>query len=109
MFLALSIAEDQVDPQELVDEGLDDLSTDDLEAYRIDDMLFDKEHYESFLGLDSDRSALNWYKRLWPNGTIPFVFEDSISQSWRNKMKSWANRFNQRMSGCLELRLVITW
>ena len=40
MFIALAIADDQVDPKELVNEGLDELNTDVLEAYRIDDMLF---------------------------------------------------------------------
>ena len=62
MFIASAIAEDQVDPKELVNEGLDELNTEDLEAYRIDDMLFDKDHYELFLGIESknkDRTAIS--------------------------------------------------
>ena len=35
MLTASAAAEDQIDPKELVHEGLDDLNTDDLEAYRI--------------------------------------------------------------------------
>ena len=109
MFIASAIADDQVEPKELVNEGLDELNTDDLEAYRIDDMLFDKDHYELFLGIGSknkDRTAISDEKRYWPNGTIPFVFESSLSSYWKNKVRSWASKFNQKMSGCLEIRLV---
>ena len=107
LFVTSAIADDQVDPKELVDEGLDELNTDDLEDFRIDDMLMDKEHHQLFLGLgseDQERNVISWEKRHWPNGTIPFVFEESISYTWKNKMRSWANRFNERMSGCAKIK-----
>ena len=96
-------ADDHVDLKDLTEKGLDEAHMDNLEEYQIDDMIFDKEHYRFFLGLE-DRNAVAWEKKLWPNGTIPFVFQDGIPSSWKTKMRSWAQKFSQRMSGCLKIR-----
>ena len=70
-------------------------------------MIFDKEHYQFFLGHEpdsQDRNAVISEKRHWPNGTIPFVFEESISSSRKTEMRNWAKKFNQRMSGCIKIK-----
>ena len=102
--LVASIKADYQDyPKDILDEAFDEGNTDNLEEYQIGDMIFDREHYRFFHGLE-DRNAIAWEKRYWPNGTIPFVFEDGIPSIWKTKMRGWAQKFSQEMSGCLEIR-----
>ena len=41
--------------------------------------------------------------RRWPNGTLPYMFDESIGYVEREIVKGAIARFNEALNGCLEI------
>ena len=72
--------------------------------YVIDDMVMDEDQFnEVFNPTYLSRNAVKENRR-WPNGIVPYKFDDIASDKHKKKIPEVLKEFNQKFEGCLNIR-----
>ena len=72
--------------------------------YEIGDILLDEEQFnETFYPSDEMlRGTIN--EKLWPNGVIPYTFDDAATNEQKQEVANAVSYFNSQLEGCLKIR-----
>ena len=68
--------------------------------YEVEDMILNNQQMVEFFG---GHSNTHGQTRRWPNGTLPYMFDESIGYVEREIVKGAIARFNEALNGCLEI------
>ena len=77
--------------------------------YRIDDMLLDERTFKRNFGTDEEiaelsRQAVPPGSQRWPNGVMPYAFDNDVSYSLRQKVQQALATYNAIFGGCINIR-----
>ena len=86
------------------DEDMPERNEDGL--YRVDDMLLDETQYKinfGNFGTEEERQAIGKsYK--WPNGIVPYKFEESVPDSRKKKIRAAIAVMNKAFANCITIK-----
>ena len=68
--------------------------------YEVEDMILNYQQMVEFFGGDSESHGLT---RMWPNGRLPYTFDESVEDDERKIVKATITNFNEDLNGCLEI------
>ena len=76
--------------------------------YHVGDILYDEARFKQIYGNKTERlmnrNAIADPKYRWPNGELPFIFTDQVSESAREEIRHYISRFNKDMAGCVNIK-----
>ena len=76
--------------------------------YHVGDILYDEARFKQIFGNETERimnrNAIADPKYRWPNGELPFIFTDQVSESAREEIRHYISRFNKDMAGCVNIK-----
>ena len=76
--------------------------------YHVGDILYDEARFKQIYGNETERlmnrNAIADPKYRWPNGELPFIFTDQVSESAREEIRHYISRFNKDMAGCVNIK-----
>ena len=76
--------------------------------YHVGDVLYDEARFKQIYGNETERlmnrNAIADPKYRWPNGELPFIFTDQVSENAREEIRHYISRFNKDMGGCVNIK-----
>ena len=75
--------------------------------YEIDDMVLNERQFnETFFPSEEVMSRGGQQGSKWPNGIIPYKFDNAATWTQKQKVANAVSYFNSQFEGCLKIRLV---
>ena len=75
--------------------------------YQIDDMVLNERQFnETFYSSEEVMSRGGAQGLKWPNGIIPYKFDNAASFLQKQKVANAISYFNSQFEGCLKIRLL---
>ena len=76
--------------------------------YHVGDILYDEARFKQIYGNKTEklmnRNAIADPKYRWPNGELPFIFSDQVSDDAREEIRHYVSRFNKDLAGCVKIK-----
>ena len=76
--------------------------------YHVGDILYDEARFKQIYGNETEqlmnRNAIADSKYRWPNGEVPYIFTDQVSEDAREEIRYATSRFNKDMAGCVNIK-----
>ena len=76
--------------------------------YHVGDILYDEARFKQIFGNETDRlmnrNAIADPKYRWPNGELPFIFTDQVSDEARVDIRKYVSDLNKQLAGCLKIK-----
>ena len=76
--------------------------------YHVGDILYDEARFKQIYGNKTERlmnrNAIADSKYRWPNGEVPYIFTDQVSEDAREEIRYATSRFNKDMAGCVNIK-----
>ena len=76
--------------------------------YHVGDILYDEARFKQIYGNATERlmnrNAIADSKYRWPNGEVPYIFTDQVSEDAREEIRYATSRFNKDMAGCVNIK-----
>ena len=76
--------------------------------YHVGDILYDEARFKQIYGNVTERllnrNAIADSKYRWPNGEVPYIFTDQVSEDAREEIRYATSRFNKDMAGCVNIK-----
>ena len=76
--------------------------------YHVGDILYDKARFKQIYGNETERhmnrNAMADSRYRWPNGEVPYIFTDQVSEDAREEIRHTISRFNKDMAGCVSIK-----
>ena len=76
--------------------------------FHVGDILYDEARFKQIFGNKTERfmnrNALANPRYRWPNGEVPFIFSDEVSNEAREEIRHYVSKFNKDMTGCVNIK-----
>ena len=76
--------------------------------YHVGDILYDEARFKQIFGNETERlmnrNAIADPKYRWPNGELPFIFTDQVSDEARVDIRKYVSDLNKQLAGCLKIK-----
>ena len=76
--------------------------------YHVGDILYDEARFKQIFGNETERlmnrNAIADPKYRWPNGELPFIFTDQVSDEARVDIRKYVSDLNKQLTGCLIIK-----
>ena len=76
--------------------------------YHVGDILYDEARFKQIYGNKTERlmnrNAIADPKYRWPNGELPFIFTDQVSDEARVDIRKYVSDLNKQLAGCLKIK-----
>ena len=76
--------------------------------YHVGDILYDEARFKQIFGNETERlmnrNAIADPKYCWPNGELPFIFTDQVSDEARVDIRKYVSDLNKQLAGCLKIK-----
>ena len=73
--------------------------------YQVDDMIFLKDQYHYHYGNETEqRQAISGATARWENKKMFYAFDNSVSESYRTKVRNTLKILNNALHGCINVQ-----
>ena len=73
--------------------------------YQVDDMIFLKDQYQYHYGNETEqRQAISGATARWKNKKMYYAFDNSVSESYRTKVRNAIKTLNNALDGCINVQ-----
>ena len=76
--------------------------------YHVGDILYDEARFKQIFGNETERimnrNAIADPKYRWPNGEVPFIFSEEVTDEARVDIRKYVSDLNKQLAECLSIK-----